>query len=600
MNARVPSVRRVRETTLATGLRDVVWADIREGLPRLSDLHSTTRILGVLGILVIVAAALQLIFIDGLRDDSLLVAGHADLGGRVQLVPLGLAPLTLATLTVAWTFLLTGAARAHWSVLLAVAVMFFATSLVWIAGAAPTASPGQRMLPLAAMLLAGGAAAASRRAPRLWLLPIFAVVLALVALAYGAVNALRGAQVDPVAVENPIITLGLLLSLAAGLALPLLVVLGFGLAVFAYRAASWVGDTAASAAHGWALPAAVGVLAIACVAVAGTSVVGAWGETTAWGWIGALLFVVLPLAGGTAALRWARGGGAQQAVDETALVQAADRSIPKVAAALFAPMVVVTVGLLVTSAVGAAITVSGGVGLPAATDAAINRAANAVTNVTGIYRLGFVVGAAAVGAALLRRRTTLGLYLLVLGATHGWTVAVAGPLAGLHWDDASQVAVWLAVGVVAKLVVDVVGGDLHRRRQRNYVVALSIVLLFGQVGVLDNPFHPVFALTGVALVTVALALDTLTLGGWANAGSAWLPRESRLPLYVGYAVFSLALVTWAAGTHDFEAFDLFTGDAAAGGLRLFGDPLLLSLIGVLVLTRPATAQPEPAGAPDVV
>ena len=599
---KVPGAQRVRHSTLAAGLRDVVWTDIREGLPRLQDLSAPTRVLGIIGILAIGAAMLQLLFVDSLRTQAALLAGHGDLGGRAQLVPLTLLPLSLATLVVAWTFLLSGSARAHPLVMAPVLMLFAATTVVWISGNTLATTPVQRGVPTAALVSAVALALAARRArPRLEFL-MFCLLLACVALAYGATPRVTGGVFDAVAVETPIITLGLLLSLARGLALPLLVVLGFGLAVFAYRAASWIADTALGAAHGWALPVAVIALALGTVVSAGNTISSAWREATPGSWLGALLFVVLPFVAGAAATRWRRDTTVTDLVDEADLIDAADRVIPTIALAFFAPMVVVTIGMLLASAAGGVVQLGGGLRLPSGTDAALTRAAEWVTSSAGPYRVVFVVGAAIAGLVLLPRRPTLGVYLLVLGAAHGWVASVSsGPLVMLRWDDDSQVAVWLAVGVLTKLAVDLRTRGLDRDGQRNYVLALGIVVLFGQVGLLENPFHPVFAFTGVALVTAALAVDTLTVGSWANHDTPRLPRASRLLLYVGYALFSLTLVTWAAGTHDFVQLELYTGEAAIGGLRLFGDPLLLTLVAVLVIARPVAAAsqvPAAAGDPD--
>ena len=575
---RAVRLQRLSQAPAVSGLRRVVWDDLRDDLPRLRDLPPALRVIGLIGIAAIVAATAELLLVDRLRVTSTLLAGHADLGGRAQLVPVDLVPLTLGGFVVAWTFLLAGATRAHLLPAVLVTALFAAVTLVWVSGSAPTATPAQRAVPVLATLLAMAVAIAARWVAGQFQLVAFAALLAAVTVAYGGTAVMTGSRLDLVAVETPVVTLGLLLSLTRGLVLPFLVVVGFGTALFAYRIATWVGDTVSGARGSWVQPVALAALATACLVLAvRTLAAGA----AAVSWVGALIYVVLPLGLGAVGLRLRDGGD----VSEATLVRTAERSIPAVAAGFFAPVAVVTVALLGASAVGAVIHLGGGgLGLPPAVDAAVNRASAAVAANLGLYRVLFVVGAAAAGAALIRRRAGLGLYLVVLGVAHGWVTVTSGT--DLAWVGSGQVAAWLTVGVVAKLGVDVAARRLDAQRVRGHAVALGIVIAFGQVGIFDSPFHPVFALTGVTLVVAAVGLDTLTSGSWANVDTPLLPRASRLPLYIGYAVLTLTLVSWAAGTHDLGQFELFTGEAAAGGLRLFGDPLLLTLVAVLVKGRP--------------
>jgi hypothetical protein len=578
-----PLAERIEGSTLARALRDLVWSDIRNGLPRLRDLGSAPRVLGVLGIIVIVAAALQLLLVDVLRANSALVGGYADIGDRPQLVPVPLVPLALATFAIGWSFLLTGASRAHPVVMGAVVALFTATTLVWITGSDPTASTAQRMPALIGVGVAVLLTLAGRRLPGVWRLLQFVVLLTGVTVAYAATATGGAPQLDLLRVESAVVTLGLVFSLARGLATPLLVVLGFGLAVFTYRVARWVGDAAHSARHSWTQPALLGLLVAGGCAVSVRTVASSWSSTGAGSWAGALLFVVLPLVLGAVALRRAHD---RTAVDEAAVANAAEKIIPTVALALFATMVLVSMALLVASAAGAVVQLAGGLGLSPAADATLLRTIDRATASTDLYRAAFCGAALVAGFAIARRRPTLGLYLVVLGTAHGWVALTTdGPLGMLHFTDTSQVAAWLVVAVVAALAVDAARDTLDRARQRNYTVSLVIVLLFGQVALLENPFHPILPISGAVAVTAALALDTLTLGAWANTGSTAFPRASRLPLYVGYALFTLTLITWAAGTHDFTQFNLFTGQAGAGGLRVFGDPLLLTLVALLVLRR---------------
>ena len=59
-----------------------------------------------------------------------------------------------------------------------------------------------------------------------------------------------------------------------------------------------------------------------------------------------------------------------------------------------------------------------------------------------------------------------------------------------------------------------------------------------------------------------------------------MPRVSRILLYLGYILFSIAVLNWSVATHDISQVDFFTGQAALGGFGLFGKPLIYSIFAV--------------------
>jgi hypothetical protein len=59
-----------------------------------------------------------------------------------------------------------------------------------------------------------------------------------------------------------------------------------------------------------------------------------------------------------------------------------------------------------------------------------------------------------------------------------------------------------------------------------------------------------------------------------------MPRVSRILLYLGYVLFSIAVLNWSVASHDIAQVDFFTGQAALGGFGLFGKPLIYAIFAV--------------------
>jgi len=112
-------------------------------------------------------------------------------------------------------------------------------------------------------------------------------------------------------------------------------------------------------------------------------------------------------------------------------------------------------------------------------------------------------------------------------------------------------------------------------------------------GFIEDPFSPFLGFTGVGLIAFGIVWDSLRAGFWANHGSPSLPRVSRIFLYLGYLLFSVAVINWAVTSHDILAVDFYTGKAALGGFGLFGKPLIYAIFAI-TLAWPA-ARPEDAG-----
>ena len=140
---------------------------------------------------------------------------------------------------------------------------------------------------------------------------------------------------------------------------------------------------------------------------------------------------------------------------------------------------------------------------------------------------------------------------------------------------------------------------LTEDRTRRLLLLVVITLLMRQTGFIEDPFSPVLGFTGVGMIALGLIWDALTIGFWANEGSRGLPRASRIWLYLGYILFSIAVLNWAVASHDILQVDFFTGQAALGGFGIFGKPLIYATFAV-ILARPDVeeVEGEPAREPD--
>jgi hypothetical protein len=68
---------------------------------------------------------------------------------------------------------------------------------------------------------------------------------------------------------------------------------------------------------------------------------------------------------------------------------------------------------------------------------------------------------------------------------------------------------------------------------------------------------------------------------------------SRIWLYLGYVLFSIAVLNWAVASHDLLQVDFFTGQAALGGFGIFGKPLIYAIFAVTLAGADAGGAERP-------
>jgi hypothetical protein len=211
-----------------------------------------------------------------------------------------------------------------------------------------------------------------------------------------------------------------------------------------------------------------------------------------------------------------------------------------------------------------------------------------------------LIAAVAMVAALLlarRGRLTLAVYLGIVGANALWISLTnpGRPLSFFAWSGLEPVDFWWVTIFAAVAGYWLVRGRLTEDRARVLLLLVVITLLMRQTGFIEDPFSPVLGFTGVGMIALGLVWDALTIGFWANEDSRGLPRASRIWLYLGYILFSIAVLNWSVASHDILQVDFFTGQAALGGFGIFGKPLIYAIFAV---TLARSAMEESEGEPE--
>src|SRR3712207_5478212 len=97
-----------------SAVREFIWADLRKGRVRFRELPLGARYLAWLGFVLLFAIVGMLLFNDVVRATASLLPLSAVPPGRGIAVPILLVPTTLFVLSIACSYMLTGALHAHW------------------------------------------------------------------------------------------------------------------------------------------------------------------------------------------------------------------------------------------------------------------------------------------------------------------------------------------------------------------------------------------------------------------------------------------------------------------------------------------------------
>jgi hypothetical protein len=571
-------------TTFSEGVRKLFWADLREGVVHIGDLPRLTRTLAWLGFMLVFAGVGMLFFNQPLRAAFPLLPMSGGTTGRGELVPFILIPLTVFILSVAWSYMLAGALHTRLVVRLAVLLLYLMVAGVWTAGTASNIPAA--LLSWGALLFVPLFFFLRRRAKAVSALE-FGVLLVSVSLTFG-VSQLYAIQAWRISgIPGVLINLPTMLYTFDLLVIPLLLFIGVDIAEFVHRTASWTASLTDAWAGRWVLSGALFLLLAWRLASVVLETLDRIGRSSpaeqAASYAGAL---VIPLSVGAVWWIIRRHEGEPVTVDR--LLDVARRvALPLIAVYLGLQGVEIVITLL--AGLLGLLLLGLGFGGPENLGGTLEVISRLITQDTN---WGTLLAAVAMVAALLfarRGRLTLALYLGILGANALWMQLTnpGMPLGYLGWNGLGPVDFWWVVIFGAVAIFWVVRGGLTEDRTRRLLLLVVITLLMRQTGFIEDPFSPVLGFTGVGMIALGIICDALTIGFWANNDSPGLPRVSRILLYLGYVLFSIAVLNWSVATHDIAQVDFFTGQAALGGFGLFGKPLIYAIFAV-TLAEPAT------------
>jgi len=578
-------------------VREFVWPDLREGMVQLGGLSRGARSLAVLGFALLLLMVASVVFNDVWRALFALTPMQAGnrlgLIGRGGLVPEPVLPLTLFVLAVAWSFILAGALHSHPLIRVLALGVFLAGFLPWAGRWLGVFGTSTLALGAVAAALAGVPAmfairwrAQARPAAEFVVFLLLLTVMLGVSQAQGV--ALLRASGAPLLLAHVEIHLFSL----QGLVLPLLFYVGVDIAHFTRQASGWAVSLTVTRLPRWA-PALLLVVFFAHRLYAvlmkvleqlersnGTTLAaaysGALGELIC---VAGVWWLVQRLAGDTAS---PSTGDVATAADTYGF-----KLVLAFGASSLLGIVLAGVALAVFTIAG---TLAGDMVTGQRLTTPIIGLVSAMSDGFGMATWRIVLGILALAAATYlarRKRSGPALYLGIFGALQCWweLTKAGGVLGALSWRGAEPVDFWWVMALCAIGVMWLVRRVMTAARVNRLLFLLTITWLLRQTDFIENPFNPVAGLagfTGAGFLAFVLLWDALTAGSWANEDTPALPRVGRIFLYLGYVLFTVALVHWALSTRDLEALERFTGGTALVGLDRFGRPLLYGIFAATI------------------
>jgi hypothetical protein len=592
-HATAKSVGRSAFATFLDGMRKLFWEDLRPGVVHTGDLPRLTRNLAWLGFALVFAGVGMLLFNEPLRRAFPLLPMVGGTTGRGELVPYILIPLTIFVLSVAWGFMLTGVLHTRRIVKFAVLLVYLMVAGVW-ASSTTSSVPGT-LVSWGALLFVPVFFFIRRRkkaAPALE----FGILLVAVSLTFGvsqyyAIEAWRTSGIPGVLTNVPtmIYTFDMLV-------IPLLLFLGVDIAEFVHKSADWTTRLTDAWTGRRLLYGALFLLLAWRLASVLLETLDRIGRSTpaeqAAAYAGAL---VIPLSVG--AIWWLIRRHEGEPITVERLLDVAKRVALPLIAVYLGLQGVEIVAVLGVGLVGLLLLALGlsEVGDMGASLEVVGRLIEQDAN----WQL--LLGAVAVVAALVfarRGRRVLALYLGIVGTNAFWIQITnpGGPLSFFAWSGLEPVDFWWVIFFCAVAAFWAVRGRLTEDRARRLLLLVLITALMRQTGFIEDPFSPVLGFTAIGMIALGLIWDALTIGFWANYDSPKMPRVSRIFLYLGYVLFSLAVLNWSVATHDILQIDFFAGQAALGGFGLLGKPLIYAIFAVTLAeaaTHDAAEEPVP-------
>ncbi len=228
-------------TVSSRALREFIWADLREGMLDLRALPQNSRRLARAGLVVLGLIIVALLFNDFWRANSPLVALTGAHIFRGQLLPLGLLPLTLFLLVIAWSFILTGVLHSHWAIRLLFLLVYELNAIGWVNSLNRSSARMELWIASAALVgvvLVFAIRWRARARPVLEFATLFALVSVIFLLAQS--QELKTQQ--HFGIPTGLAKISFNVNFIGGLITPLLLLIGMNIADFTRRASHWVGD----------------------------------------------------------------------------------------------------------------------------------------------------------------------------------------------------------------------------------------------------------------------------------------------------------------------------------------------------------------------
>lgn len=575
-------------------LRDFVWADLDDGLLRLHGLSRPVQwIIGV-GFVMVLYLLGSIIFNDQMRGQSNLISlsyTKATLG-RGGLVPETAVPLTLFSLTVAWSFLLAGSIRVtRWLKYLILYVYFFLFAQMFLTFIGAVSLGNFNLVRLAQLFLAIGGyllvplfiAYRSFRPPRPGF--EFAAIFLFLGTSLGMVNLSAVAAWREFGSSLGFAGLELAMGSMVILVLAFVILIGVEIARFVRKAAVWSSEIVwyrlPPAALRIALGATMGLMLLRIVQNAVAHFQQRSTQAALFGIVGgATIFLSVWV------LWWLVGRLSRDRAlfcREDVLDETTDRYALWLILMLVGMAMINVLFLLAFPAFFI-------IGATGVTDA-MNLFSNWVLTHSSNVIIAFGGAAVLLGLWLAtRQRPFAGLYIAIVGATLFWyRVTDPGrPLEIVGWQGSISVDVWWAFLLLGITALWLLRRKLSRLRLLNLLILSLILLLLQQTDFIEDPFSPFLSFAGVGFLAFGILWDALTIGAWANRDTPRLPRLSRIYLYLGYVLLSVATINWAFSQHNLFMLEQFTGGGALLGLDAIGRPMLYILFPML-LRQPAEA-----------
>lgn len=579
-----------------------IWADLKDGRINLKGLPMRTlwavwlgfMTLGLMLILMISNQFLSKLFTSLTIHNSVFIAP-----GRGLLVSSAMIPIIMVGMSLAWSFALTGALRAHWVIrfgVLAIYLMTAARQLIALIINAMTIDlqTAQILVILLEMLIIA-------IIPFLFLLLHFtqpqpAIEFGLMLFFVGftflipqLMYAISKHQTGNVIGE---MYLQLEMTRLLMLILPMLIKLGFNIADFTRQTGQWVKEAITYALPSWGPGAILGIFLI-------WQLIAVGGETAERLKRNDISNILIEYGGAMGVilcvgLIWWLLGRINRS--ELLYFRNEDQIVDLIVKFTF-PIIVV---YLAPSLIGFFLNSLGNViFIPVFVKWLLN-IESILIRYTQEWML--IVSTTALLASLWfarQGRAILSLYLGLFGALdvyyrltqHGF------PLDMFNWQGDQPVHFWWLILIATITVFLLAKKKLTRNRAMTLFFVSFTVFLISQREFIENPFT-IFGFAGVGFIAFGMVWDVMTNGRWVNNDSPNLSRDGRIFLYVGYSLLTAIVVNWTVVTHHHDFLEFVTGDGAMGGFDRFGIPMiylifLIALAGLFSSNKPLKTEELP-------